>query len=224
MKGIYKITLVLLALYGFSYDPPPTIVHVCVETKIIETIDTTALINAFIWVESRGNDSIIGTKNDVGCLQITPPYVKDANRILGKEKYNLNDRYDRNKSIEMFMVVQGKYNPEFDLHLACKVQNPLAPISYHKMVEDRYKEEINIKKQKTNKMAKEIMTVDELSKVDKIFAILLNDVKFPGVERSRVIVQIKKDEFLKDLINRDIKSVYVDNKIHNVIYLELFEI
>jgi hypothetical protein len=128
-----------------SHEQIPVTVHICTEKTVKEAIDTVALINSFIYVESEGNDSIRGENEDVGCLQITPIYIEDANRILGYEKYGLSDRYDRKKSIEMFMVVQKKYNPTLDLHLACKVQNPLAPLSYHQKVEKYYTELTAIK-------------------------------------------------------------------------------
>ena len=93
---------------------------------------------AIIMVESRGNDHAIGAMNDLGCLQITPILIKEANRILGKQKYRLNDAFNREKSIEIFNVVQGYWNPNKDKHLSLKIWNPRAPITYHKKVEKEF--------------------------------------------------------------------------------------
>lgn len=95
---------------------------------------------ALIWVESKGDEKAVGKKDDVGVLQITPILLKDCNRILGYEKYRLNDRYDREKSIEMFNLIQDHYNPQHDFHWALKLWNSGAPLSYHRKVMDKYNE------------------------------------------------------------------------------------
>jgi hypothetical protein len=71
-------------------------------------------IDVVIYVESRGNDSAIGDNGKaVGCLQIHPIAVLEANRILAKYDsptvYSLGDRYNREKSIEMFNVISEEY-------------------------------------------------------------------------------------------------------------------
>lgn len=97
-------------------------------------------IEALIHVESRGDSTAVGTKNDVGVLQITPIMVEDANRIVGEERYTLDDRTDRDKSIEIFNIIQNHYNPDHDMHYALKIWNSRAPISYHRAVMDKYRE------------------------------------------------------------------------------------
>ena len=71
------------------------------------------LVRALIMVESRGNDSAVGDKHlvgneAVGALQIRPIMVREVNRILKIQKSNkrftLKDRYDREKTIEMFYI------------------------------------------------------------------------------------------------------------------------
>ena len=76
---------------------------------------TEFLLDAMIYVESGGNDSAYSALEDaVGCLQIRPCMVHDVNRILKKQnkdtQYSLLDRWDRNKSIEMFYVYSNYYN------------------------------------------------------------------------------------------------------------------
>ena len=67
------------------------------------------LTEAIIQVESVGNDSAYNKSEDaVGCLQIRPIMVREVNRLLKKRKnpkrYTLLNRWDRQKSIEMFLV------------------------------------------------------------------------------------------------------------------------
>ena len=95
---------------------------------------------ALIWVESKGICDAVGSKNDVGVLQITPILVTDCNRIIGYDKYSLEDRLDSLKSVEMFNLIQDHYNPQHDYHWALKLWNSGAPLSYHRKVMDRFNE------------------------------------------------------------------------------------
>lgn len=105
-----------------------------------EKSDWDIFIDALICVESRGNDTIVGQTNDVGCLQITPIYVAEVNRLLGEEKYFLEDRTSREKSLEMFNIIQKHYNPEFDINKAIKLHNPGASENYHNKIIIKYNE------------------------------------------------------------------------------------
>lgn len=69
-----------------------------------------------------------------------PILIEDANRIVGYDKYCLNDRFNRQKSIEIFNVVQNHYNKEKDLHFALKLWNPRSNINYHIKVMNKYNE------------------------------------------------------------------------------------
>lgn len=117
--------------------PAPTIPT---DTLLIEryTPDWNAFIEALIIVESRGDSEAVGTRNDVGVLQITPIMINDANRIIGEPRYALDDRTDRDKSIEIFNIIQNHYNPDHDLHFALKIWNSKAPVSYHRAVMTEY--------------------------------------------------------------------------------------
>ena len=71
-------------------------------------------VDAVIYVESRGNDSAVGDNGKaVGCLQIHPIMVREVNRLLAKydipKTYTLEDRYSREKSIEMFNIISEEY-------------------------------------------------------------------------------------------------------------------
>ena len=104
----------------------------------IHIIDWHLFIDAIMYVESGHNESAVGQTNDAGVLQITPIYVEEANRILGQKKYTLSDRFDRYKSIEMFTVVNERYNPEKSFYKAMRLHNPLAPESYRKAILKQY--------------------------------------------------------------------------------------
>lgn len=82
------------------------------------------MINAIIHVESKGNEKII-SKNGIhhGILQISPIIVKDCNRILGKNKFKLEDRLNKEKSIEMFNIIQNYYNPNKNIEKAIRLWN-----------------------------------------------------------------------------------------------------
>jgi len=67
-------------------------------------------IQAVINVESMGNDSAFCKKeNAAGALQIRPIMVREVNRQLRKSKidlrYTKEDRWSRDRSIEMFEVM-----------------------------------------------------------------------------------------------------------------------
>jgi len=83
--------------------------------KPVYTLDVEPLIQAMIMVESRGNDSAYHKgEKAAGCLQIRPIMVREVNRILGIQKseleYTLEDRWSREKSIEMFHIVNNHHN------------------------------------------------------------------------------------------------------------------
>ena len=119
--------------------PIPEIITV-VELVEPERIDWELFTFALILHESKDNDMAVGPTGDAGCLQFTKIAVDDANRILGLEKFTLGDRFSREKSLEMFNIIQGHYNPKHDPQLALKIHNPLAPLSYHTEVMKIYNE------------------------------------------------------------------------------------
>lgn len=107
-----------------------------------EDIDTWSIfVEALIWVESRGDETIVGANDDGGVLQLTPVYIAEANGILGRRGYyKVEDRFNREKSIEIFNVVNAYHNPERDFRTATRLHNPGAGIAYHEKVMQRYEE------------------------------------------------------------------------------------
>lgn len=125
--------------YKYSENP-------CVEeiTEVVEvnqdSLDWDTFTKALIWVESKGDSKAVGSKDDVGVLQIRPIIVEDCNRILKNEGFTLEDRLDSLKSVEMFNIIQDHYNPQHDYHWALKLWNSGAPLAYHRKVMDKFNE------------------------------------------------------------------------------------
>ncbi len=82
------------------------------------------LIHSIAYIESRHNPNIVSTNGlYVGYLQISKVAVDECNRLIGYKKYNYRDRYDKDKSIEMFHIIQNYYNPNQDINLAIRIWN-----------------------------------------------------------------------------------------------------
>lgn len=90
--------------------------------------DWSKIMNAIIQVESRGNAKAHNPNGDcAGILQITPILVKQCNIWLKDQKsskrYTLKDRYNVEKSKEMFIMVQEHYNPSHNVEKAIRLWN-----------------------------------------------------------------------------------------------------
>jgi hypothetical protein len=90
--------------------------------------DWSKIMNAIIQVESKGNAKAHNANGDcVGILQITPILVKQCNIWLkdqkSKKRYTLKDRYDVEKSKEMFIMIQEHYNPSHNVEKAIRLWN-----------------------------------------------------------------------------------------------------
>ena len=75
-----------------------------------------ALLDAIMYVESRNDPTAWNKKEDAcGVLQIRPIMIDDVNRILAKNDipkvYTLDDRWSKQKSIEIFYIIQEYYSP-----------------------------------------------------------------------------------------------------------------
>ena len=88
--------------------------------------DWEPIMVAIMKVESNGNPKA-KNGNQVGALQITPILVKECNRILARngssKRFTLADRYNVEKSKEMFVVIQSAYNPKNDVEHAIRSWN-----------------------------------------------------------------------------------------------------
>ena len=82
------------------------------------TVDYNRLITAIGTVESGLNDNARSGVH-AGFLQISKVCVADCNRINKLKgvstRYTLQDRFNHQKAIEMFWIIQNFYNPKGDL-------------------------------------------------------------------------------------------------------------
>lgn len=146
--ALFGILLLGVCVWGitqdYKYGENPEVVRIehDIDTIVVykdgRDYDWEIFTQALIWVESRGDSKAVGSKDDVGVLQITPIIVEDVNRIMEFDAFNLEDRLDSLKSVEMFNIIQDHYNPQRDYHLALKIWNGKAPLSYHRKVMDRF--------------------------------------------------------------------------------------
>lgn len=81
------------------------------------------LIYAISFVESKGNEKAISKDGKcVGILQIKKILVDECNRISDK-KFTYQDRFNKEKSIEMFNIIQNYYNPTKNHEKAIRLWN-----------------------------------------------------------------------------------------------------
>ena len=100
-------------------------------------------MEAITQVESEGNAKA-QNGNCCGAMQITPICVKQCNIILEKRKskkrYTLNDRFDVQKSKEMFLLLQSVYNRANDIEHAIRSWN--GGQNYSRRATQRYYEKV----------------------------------------------------------------------------------
>jgi hypothetical protein len=80
------------------------------------------IINSIIQIESE-NNNFARNGDNIGILQIRPIMVYEINRILGYKKYELRDRFDPIKSIEMFKIYTNHHTPDWNLELVARRWN-----------------------------------------------------------------------------------------------------
>jgi hypothetical protein len=132
-KAVYVAFGALLFVIGLALGTridknPKVIIN---DSTIENTLSEWEIMKlAIIYTESEGNPLAIGKNQDLGCMQITPIYVKEVNRILGEEKYSHEDAFNPEKSMEMFTIMQNHHNPENDIDRAIASHNPTASSAY----------------------------------------------------------------------------------------------
>ncbi len=139
-----KLTIVLSIFLAWMMTVPKVDTSTIIaDMTVIDTVSMwDVFTRALIMTESAGNPSAVGKTNDVGILQITPIYVKDANRIANS-CYTLDDRYDPVKSLEMFAIINSHYNPELDIDKAIKLHNPGAGDWYANRIKQYMEQELS---------------------------------------------------------------------------------
>ena len=86
------------------------------------------VMDAIIQVESRGNAKAVDKSGTcVGILQIKKCLVDETNNILKRNnderRYTYSDRYNPQKSKEMFVILQNHFNKEQNMERAIRSWN-----------------------------------------------------------------------------------------------------
>ena len=129
------LTILILSIFTVCSAPDTNVLYIQ-EAEIIKPFDP--MLHSFIKIESNFNDTVINWLGYGGCLQIGQEMVDEVNRICIKDgnpkRYVLDDRLNRELSIEMWYIVQEYRNPTYDLKLAAKIWNPLSSIRYYNKI------------------------------------------------------------------------------------------
>lgn len=73
-----------------------------------------------------------------GYLQMSEIIVREANRLVGKDIYTYDDRYDWDKCVEMFSIIMDNKNPSLDVDIAIDIWNEKCPKLYRNQVKTYY--------------------------------------------------------------------------------------
>lgn len=120
MRKIYLIVLILTSIFTITRSYAVNNNNRDKLTTQCDTIDMDNLIKAIISVESSGNAKAISQDGQcVGILQIKKIVVDDCNEFLrmkkSKKRFSYEDRFNKDKSIQMFLLIQERYK-NFNRH------------------------------------------------------------------------------------------------------------
>lgn len=144
MKHLFLLLATLAGMYlfvaGKPFSPAVEADTVPVEEPVTAQPDILSewevLQLAIAYTESRFRPDVVGKAEDYGVYQITPVYVREINRLSGKERFCHDDALDLCKSVEMFNVMQDFKNPGHDRDLAIRYHNRSK--AYYKTVLENY--------------------------------------------------------------------------------------
>ena len=105
------------------------------QTSVSTTLsewETTQL--ALILTESQMDSLAVGKTNDLGILQITPIFVDEVNRLVGKDQFTHQDALSPEKSLQMLAIYQEHKNPTRDTDKAIQLHNPKGGYAYARKV------------------------------------------------------------------------------------------
>lgn len=142
--------LILILTLSFFFPllaPSNGMLSIKIPEPILSTLSPKEWLKAIVYVESGTAESGGYNRNEplaVGKLQQYPIFVQDVNRIVGYEKYSLDDRLDDKKAEEMFWIYQNYYNPKMNFEKMCRIQcggptgdHKTGTLSYYNLVKTR---------------------------------------------------------------------------------------
>lgn len=138
----FRIVLFVVCVLGIT---PALSAEEVAEKSTVSTkeFDWEPVMNAIIQVESEGDVKAVSGKS-CGAMQITPILVKECNAILkernSKTRYTLRDRFNLEKSKEMLLLMQSKFNPSNNVEKAIRAWN--GGNNYNKKRTQRYFEKV----------------------------------------------------------------------------------
>lgn len=120
------IIFLLLFIFFRCIAPVSNGIIISISEQIVYIGNPNDWLQAIMWVESGNDGKGEYSRNEPqakGILQQYPIFVRDVNRIIGYEKYSLDDRLDNKKAEEMFWIYQHYYNPEMSFEKMCRIQS-----------------------------------------------------------------------------------------------------
>lgn len=120
--------------------------------------ETTQL--ALILTESQMDSLAVGKANDLGILQITPIFVDEVNRLVGKDQFTHQDALSPEKSLQMLAIYQEHKNPTHDTDKAIQLHNPKGGYTYARKVKK------NIARVKTYEYYRTLVTNNRTDNAD----------------------------------------------------------
>ena len=138
VKAYAIVCLYTIAIFaiGFILGAQATKINYApAQTSVSTTLsewETTQL--ALILTESQMDSLAVGKDNDLGILQITPIFVDEVNRLVGKDLFTHQDALSPEKSLQMLAIYQEHKNPTHDTDKAIQLHNPKGGYAYARKV------------------------------------------------------------------------------------------
>ena len=134
---LYTIAILALGFIigakAFKVDSPTDSAQA--QTSIDTTISEWEITQlALILTESQMDSLAVGKANDLGILQITPIFVDEVNRLVGKDQFSHQDALSPEKSLQMLAIYQEHKNPTHDTEKAIQLHNPKGGYAYARKV------------------------------------------------------------------------------------------
>lgn len=137
--GLAVAIFIFLAILGIE--------NIVGNTPKKEEMIKSAFISSIIQVESKGRDNAKSRDGSAGPMQIKPVLVKDINRILSHRgedlRFSLKDRFNREKSIQMFWIYQSFYGKQEDTYEVMARRWNGGPMGHKKKGTNKYWRKVN---------------------------------------------------------------------------------